>query len=93
MPHPRWESRRRHTRLAFWAATERRVAAVMAAHSGRSACRVVSDSNATVVSAPGRLGWLIMTALGSGDGSDQPGSGLRRARSTAWSRLSAMPWA
>jgi hypothetical protein len=30
---------------------------------------------------------------GAGDGSGQAGSGLRRARSRAFCRLSAMPWA
>jgi hypothetical protein len=35
----------------------------------------------------------VMTALGSGDGSDQPGPACGRARSRAFSGLSAMPWA
>jgi hypothetical protein len=36
---------------------------------------------------------LAMPALGFDDGSDQAEPALPKARSRAWSRLSAMPWA
>jgi hypothetical protein len=58
--------------VILWAAAHHIVAAVAAAHSEQSACLVVSGSNVTAVSAPGRRRWPIMTGLGLG-GSGQAG--------------------
>ena len=63
----------------------------MAAYSEQSAHPELSAANATMVRARAGRGWPNMTALGLADGSDQAEPGFRRARSRAWSRLSAMP--